>query len=51
MQFTTFMKHQKKRQIHFTSVIAKPEDTERESELQAINRILDRRYEAQVKLG
>ncbi len=45
------MKLQLKQQIHLASTIAKPEDTQRESELQAINRILDRRYEVLVKLG
>ncbi|MFH1076587.1 MAG: hypothetical protein V1753_07075 [Pseudomonadota bacterium] len=45
------MKQQQKQQIRSTSAMAKPKSSERESELQAINRILDRRYEVLVELG
>ncbi len=44
------MKQQQKLQIRSIST-AKPKDKEKESELQAINRILDRRYEVLVELG
>jgi hypothetical protein len=43
-------KQQQKQRILFTPAMAKPEDSKRESELQAINRILDRRYEVLVEL-
>lgn len=39
------------KQIRFTPATTKPKYPERESELQAINRILDRRYEVLVELG
>jgi len=45
------MKLLQKQQTRYKSAVAKPEDSERESELQAINRILDRRYEVLVELG
>lgn len=45
------MKQQQKQRIRSTSAMAKPKDSARESELQAINRILDRRYEVLVELG
>ncbi len=45
------MKQQQKQQIRSTSAMAKQKSSKRESELQAINRILDRRYEVLVELG
>jgi hypothetical protein len=45
------MKQQQKQLIRSTSAMTKPEDSGRESELQAINRILDRMYEVLVELG
>lgn len=44
------MKQQQKQKIRYISM-AKTKDSERESELQVINRILDRRYEVLVELG
>lgn len=44
-------KQQQKKRIRSTSAMAKPEESDRDSELQAINRILDRRYEVLVELG
>ncbi|MDP2766515.1 MAG: hypothetical protein Q8O41_03560 [Candidatus Methanoperedens sp.] len=44
-------KQQQKQRIRSTSAMVKPEDSGRESELQSINRILDRRYEVLVGLG
>lgn len=45
------MKQPQNRLIRSTSATSKPKKSERESELQAINRILDRRYEVLVELG
>ncbi len=39
------------KQIRSTIAMAKAKDSDRKSELQAINRILDRRYEVLVELG
>ena len=44
------MKQKQSQRIRSTSTKAKPKDSGRESELQAINRILDRRYEVLVEL-
>jgi len=44
-------KQNQKIRSRFISALKKPEDSERESELQAINRTLDRRYEMLVELG
>jgi hypothetical protein len=45
------MKIKEHKKIRLTSDMAKEKDPERESELLAINRILDRRYEVLVELG
>ncbi len=45
------MKQSRNRLNPLKSVISKPKKSDRESELQAINRILDRRYEVLVELG
>jgi hypothetical protein len=45
------MKQQQNKQIRFTPAMTKSKSSDRESELQAINRILDRRYEVLVELG
>ncbi len=39
------------KQIRSTIAMAKSKDSDRKSELQAINRILNRRYEVLVELG
>ncbi len=45
------MKTKEPQKIRITSDMTKEKDPERESELLAINRILDRRYEVLVELG
>ncbi len=45
------MKQPQDRQIRSTIAMPKSKDSDRKSELQAINRILDRRYEVLVELG
>jgi len=45
------MNLQKIRPVCSTSTKAVAKDSEKDSELKAINRILDRRYEVLVKLG
>ncbi len=45
------MNLQKIRQVCSISTTAVAKDSERDSELKAINRILDRRYEVLVELG
>lgn len=45
------MKIKENQNILYASDKAKEKDLERESELLAINRILDRRYEVLVELG
>ena len=45
------MKQQQSPQIRSTSKMLKTKDAEGESELKAIDRILDRRYEVLVELG
>ena len=45
------MKQQNKLRIDSTSTMKNYNDFERESELNAINRILDRRYKVLIQLG
>jgi hypothetical protein len=45
------MNQPQQKQIRSSIAMAKSKDSDRKSELQAINRILDRRYEVLVELG
>jgi hypothetical protein len=45
------MKPQKIKHMRSVSTKATPKDSDRDTELKAINRILDRRYEVLIKLS
>ncbi len=47
----TMMKQPQDKQIHSSIAMARSKDSDRKSELQAINRILDRRHEVLVELS
>ena len=51
IQTQVIMKQQQSLEVRPTSSLMKREDSDRETELKAINRILDRRYEMLVQLS
>ena len=51
IQIQVIMKQQQNPKVRPTSSLVTREDSDRETELKAINRILDRRYEMLVQLS